>query len=74
LKDIGLPDNYLPAALLTFNLGVEIGQLATVGIALVLWRLLRGWAPLAKLRTPALYGIGSMAAFWTWGRVIAILG
>jgi hydrogenase/urease accessory protein HupE len=74
LKDIGLPDNYLPAALLTFNLGVEIGQLATVGIALVLWRLLRGWAPLAKLRTPALYGIGSMAAFWTWGRVIAIVG
>jgi hydrogenase/urease accessory protein HupE len=73
LKEIGLPENYLPAALLTFNLGVEIGQLVTVGTAWLVWRALSRWAPLAKLRTPLLYGIGSMAAFWTWGRVLAIL-
>ncbi len=73
LKEIGLPENYLPAALLTFNLGVEIGQLITVGAAWLVWRALNRWEPFAKLRTPVLYGIGSMAAFWTWGRVIAIL-
>jgi HupE / UreJ protein len=32
LKELGLPQNYLPTALLTFNVGVEIGQLMTVGV------------------------------------------
>ena len=31
LKEIGLPQNHLPLALLTFNVGVEIGQLLVVG-------------------------------------------
>ena len=30
LKDIGLPQSHLPLALLTFNVGVEIGQLLMV--------------------------------------------
>jgi hydrogenase/urease accessory protein HupE len=74
LKDIGLPQQHLVAALLSFNLGVELGQLFAVGVvALLLWAL-RGQRRLPALRTPVLYGIGSLAAYWSWLRVAAIVG
>ena len=72
LKEIGLPANYLPTALLTFNIGVEIGQLMTVGVAWLAWRALSRWPQTALGRVPVLYGIGAMAAFWSWTRVVAI--
>ncbi len=74
LKEIGLPQNHLLVALLTFNVGVEIGQLLTVGVAMVLWRATARWPQVAKARTALLYGIGSVAAYWSWLRVVAILG
>ena len=73
LKEVGLPQNYLPTALLTFNIGVEIGQLMTVAVAGLVWVALRRWPPFERSRTPALYGIGSMAAFWCCQRIVAIL-
>jgi hydrogenase/urease accessory protein HupE len=73
LKEIGLPDNHLLVALLTFNLGVEIGQLMTVAAAWLLWRVAARWPRLALARTAALYGIGTVAAYWSWTRVAAIL-
>src|SRR3954470_19117919 len=39
LKSIGLPQRHLPLALLTFNLGVELGQLMTVLAAYAIVRL-----------------------------------
>jgi hydrogenase/urease accessory protein HupE len=72
LKEIGLPDNHLLVALLTFNVGVEVGQLMTVGAAWLLWRITARWPQLATARTAALYGIGSVAAYWSWLRVAAI--
>ncbi|MEO7338170.1 MAG: HupE/UreJ family protein [Caldimonas sp.] len=74
LKEIGLPDNHLSIALLTFNLGVEFGQLLTVGAAWLAWRLVARWPRLARARTAMLYGIGSLAAYWSWLRIAAILG
>jgi hydrogenase/urease accessory protein HupE len=74
LQEIGLPQQHLLAALLAFNLGVEIGQLLVVGAAGVLVLLLRNQPWAARLRVPALYGIGSLAAFWTWTRVALIVG
>ena len=74
LKEIGLPQVHLPVALLTFNVGVEFGQLLTVAVAYGIYRLLprgAGWLPAA--RTAALYLIGSLAAFWTWGRIANLL-
>jgi hydrogenase/urease accessory protein HupE len=42
LQEIGLPQQHLLAALLAFNVGVEIGQLLTVGAAgLLVWLLRR---------------------------------
>lgn len=72
LAEIGLPQHHLLVALLTFNIGVETGQLLVVagvgGIAYLLRRF--AWAP--RLRGPALYVMGSVAAFWTLTRVAAL--
>ncbi|MDL2337094.1 MAG: HupE/UreJ family protein [Pseudomonadota bacterium] len=72
LKDIGLPDNHLPVALLTFNVGVEIGQLLTVGVAFVLTRWLSRYPWSASARKPVIYVIGMTAAYWSWLRIAAI--
>jgi hydrogenase/urease accessory protein HupE len=72
LKEIGLPQNYLPTALLCFNIGVEIGQLMTVALAWALWRALRNMPQAVLVRTPMLYGIGSIAAYWSCLRIAAI--
>jgi len=72
LQEIGLPAQHLPTALLCFNIGVEIGQLCTVAVAWLLWLALRRWPLALRGRTPLLYGIGSIAAYWSWLRVVAI--
>ncbi len=73
LKEIGLPDNHLSVALLTFNLGVEIGQIFVVAVAYVVYRAMTRLPKITVARIYALYGIGSVAAFWSIGRVVKIL-
>jgi hydrogenase/urease accessory protein HupE len=72
LKEVGLPEAHLPFALLCFNVGVEIGQLMMVLAVFAVVRLPvpRRWLGLA--RRPALYGIGTLAAYWSWQRIAAI--
>lgn len=71
LAEVGLPQTAIPLALLTFNVGVEIGQLIFVAAVLLLRalarRFMRGDPDL--LPTAAAYGIGAIAAFWTIERV-----
>lgn len=74
LKEIGLPENHLAIALLTFNVGVELGQLLVVGLAFVAARTLARWPTVERARAPALYAIGSVAAYWSIGRIVSILG
>ena len=74
LKEIGLPENHLPVALLTFNGGVELGQLFVVALAYALYRAFARWPTLEWARTPALYAIGAIAAYWSIGRIVAIVG
>ncbi len=73
LREIGLPQQHLWVALLTFNVGVEIGQLLTVGAAWLLYRALARVPALARARTALLYAIGSLAAYWSIGRIVALL-
>ena len=73
LKEIGLPQNHLSVALLTFNVGVELGQLLVVGLAYLLYRALTRSPRFAVGRAPALYAIGAVAAYWSIGRVVGVL-
>jgi len=73
LKEIGLPENHLSVALLTFNVGVELGQLLVVAVAYGAYRALARWPKTALARAPALYAIGMVAAYWSCGRVFAVL-
>jgi hydrogenase/urease accessory protein HupE len=73
LADVGLPQSDIPLALLTFNLGVEVGQLLFVAGVLGLLRIGRRLtaAPPRWLRTMPAYAIGSLASFWLIERVTA---
>lgn len=73
LREVGLPESDVPTALLTFNLGVEAGQLLIVAASFVLLALLRRLAsgmaqPVLKFAT---YAIGVTAGFWFIERIIA---
>lgn len=67
LVDLGLPPDHVPAALLGFNAGVEVGQLLFVTAMLVPVRLLRR-AP-AWVRLVPAYAIGTLVMAWTLERV-----
>jgi hypothetical protein len=79
LKEIGLPPNSIPVALLCFNVGVELGQLLFVAVMLGLaWgarALLARWSPTLRfspmLRRVPPYAIGAVASFWMIERVVA---
>lgn len=73
LKEIGLPQKHLAVALLTFNVGVELGQLLVVTIAFAIHRALAHRPQFGAARKPALYAIGSVAAYWSIARVAAML-
>jgi hydrogenase/urease accessory protein HupE len=73
LQQVGLPENHMAVALLTFNVGVEIGQIMAVAAAYLLYRASRSLPALALARMPALYAIGAMAAYWSIGRIVAIV-
>lgn len=73
LKEIGLPENHLWIALLTFNVGVEVGQLMAVAAAWLLYRAVRRFPLMPQARVAALYAIGTMAAYWSCTRILTIL-
>jgi len=71
LAEVGLPQNAIPLALLTFNVGVEIGQLLFVTAALSAGALLARLPvrPPAWGKWVAPYAIGTVAMFWVAERV-----
>jgi hydrogenase/urease accessory protein HupE len=71
LAQVGLPDTDIPLALAAFNVGIEIGQLLFVAAVLSIGLLLRG--RLARWRAVPAYGIGTLAAFWVFERVAALV-
>src|SRR5215207_7526393 len=82
LAEVGLPQHAIPVALLFFNLGVEIGQLAFVAGVLSVISLLRYAASrllepaplqraLDRLDVTVGYAIGVVAAYWLVERTSA---
>jgi len=76
LITLGLPRAEIPIALLSFNVGVEAGQLLFVVLILLLERAFRvlevHWPRLIE-RLPG-YAVGSLGAYWTIQRVVILLG
>jgi hypothetical protein len=72
LAEIGLPARHANIALLTFNLGVEAGQLLVVGLAGLVVLALRRLPRRESARKAGLYAIGATAAYWTLARLVAI--
>lgn len=75
LAEVGLPEGEIPLALASFNLGIELGQLAFVAGVLGVLAVLgarRRPAPAWLLRVPA-YAIGGIAAFWCFERAARLL-
>ncbi len=76
LTSAGLPRTELPLALLTFNIGVEIGQVGFILLVLLLERSFR----ILEMRWPRWvqavpgYTVGSLGAFWTIQRLAILLG
>ncbi len=73
LQSFGLPQQHIAAALLTFNLGVELGQLLVLGLTWGLFSLVRNQPWTWRLKTPALYGIGCLAAYWSFLRLATVI-
>ncbi len=73
LAEIGLPQGDVPMALLTFNLGVEIGQLMIVLAGLlILWLIRRYQETLIQpAKTATAYAIGIIATYWFIERIVA---
>lgn len=70
LAEIGLPQEEIPVALFSFNLGIELGQIAFVALVLALRRALApalSAAPAWVARAPVT-AIGALAVYWCLDR------
>lgn len=76
LREIGFPPGQLAVPLLSFNVGVELGQLAVLGVLWLGWRVARNWeryqAQAARLRLGAAYAIGGLATVWSVDRIVTL--
>jgi hydrogenase/urease accessory protein HupE len=72
LAEVGLPEHAIPFALVFFNVGVELGQLAFVAVVLLSARLIHRIkkVPLRPAELVVTYAIGSVAAYWTIERTV----
>jgi hydrogenase/urease accessory protein HupE len=76
LTSAGLPRQELPLALVSFNVGVELGQVGLIVLIVALERSFRilevRWPRLAQM-VPG-YTVGSLGAFWTVQRIALLFG
>jgi hypothetical protein len=70
LQELGLPRTEFVTALLTFNVGVELGQLAVIAAAFLLvgWQRQQVWYR-RRIVMPASLLIACTAAYWTFERL-----
>jgi hydrogenase/urease accessory protein HupE len=69
LAEMGLPRDELVLALMLFNVGVEIGQLAFVILVLGLWQLARSLRIPTWVQYAPGYLVGTAGAYWTFDRI-----
>jgi hypothetical protein len=72
LTELGLPEGDFLPALVAFNVGVELGQLAVIGLALLLvgaWARKYPWYR-ARIVVPGSALIAAVGAWWTIERLL----
>ena len=76
LSQIGIPPGDIPLALLSFNVGVEIGQIAFITAALALFAALRTLEIRARpwMQSVPAYTIGCLGSFWFLQRCAVVFG
>ena len=75
LLETGLPEQHVPSALLFFNAGVELGQLAAIALFLAVGRLVTRFERRPAWSTRAfVYAMGTTAAYWSLERGLAMFG
>ena len=72
LQETGVPQDEVPLALFSFNVGIELGQLAVVVTAAFMILACRAAFPVIRQlpRSVPAYILGSLAAFWVIERVL----
>ena len=74
LTELGLPSNEFVTALISFNVGVELGQLAVIGsafLAVGVWFRNKPWYR-QRIVIPGSLVIAAMGAWWTVQRVFGL--
>ena len=71
LREVGLPQGSIPLSLFSFNVGIELGQLAFVALAIVpvAWVFTRDVSS-RWFRIVSAYVIGSLAFYWVFARAL----
>ncbi len=75
LAEVGLPQSELPLALLFFNIGIELGQLAFIAVIAAVGAVLAR-LPAAELpawRAVPVYILGSLSAMWCIERALEVV-
>lgn len=75
LREVGLPAGDIPLALFSFNVGIELGQLAFVFVCLCLAAFFARYARqlIVTGRWVVVYFIGSLSAFWCIERGLSVI-
>jgi hydrogenase/urease accessory protein HupE len=72
LADFGMPDNAFLTALISFNVGVEFGQLAVIALAFLavgMWFRDKPWYH-TIIVIPCSSAIALTGLYWTWDRIV----
>ncbi|MBL0105567.1 MAG: HupE/UreJ family protein [Bacteroidetes bacterium] len=73
LSEIGLPENTFVPALISFNLGVEIGQTIVILASILIFQSWKSREPWYRNRItiPVSAAISALAFYWTIERILA---
>jgi hydrogenase/urease accessory protein HupE len=73
LREIGLPEQAVPAALVSFGAGVEAAQVAFLAVVLGVVHVASRGRHYAYTRQVAVYAIGALSAYWLLARVVFVI-
>ncbi len=73
LAEIGLPQSEIPLALLSFNVGIELGQLTFIAGVIAVRAAIAPWLERfpAPVRWAPIYMVGCLSVYWCLDRIAA---